>query len=334
MKEFLCILLACLMLFVLTGCGKKQAPKDDTLVELPALGLTCHYTPMMSMAGLCFDVTPVSENNPVGHIMLYAINQVGYDEAVQKLQDGELTEDEAYEQMASKVVGLGYVYVMTDETTKNFVGELTVEDYFRSTFPTYDVNVVNRAGVNYVSVNASRALDTDSMNAETLSLLESCQPYMDEFLSGLDYIDLVPAADTLSFTTRTLTGKKMTEKMFAKKDITVINLWATWCEPCIGELPELNDWQLPDNVQIYYLCADLIDANDTVLGTKAVDLATAAGIDPAQVLYAMNGALSQLTNTSTYPTTYFIDSEGHVLAQVLGVDVDGCKAKLTELLGK
>ena len=334
MKEFLCILLDCLMLFVLTGCGKKQAPKDDTLVELPALGLTCRYTPMMSMAGLCFDVTPISESNPVGQIMLYAINQVGYDEAVQQLQDGELTEDEAYEKMASKVVGLGYVYVMTDETTKNFVGELSVEEYFRSTFPTYDVNVTARAGVNYVAVNASRALDTDSMSEETLSLLEACQPYMDEFLADVDYIDLIPAADTLSFITRTLTGKKTTEKLFAKKDITVINLWATWCEPCIEELSELNAWELPDNAQIYYLCADLNDYDDTELGRKAADLAVAAGIDPAQVLYAANGALSQLTDTSTYPTTYFIDSEGRVLARVLGVDMDGCKAKLTELLNK
>ncbi len=327
MKKILCLLLACLLLFTLTACGKKEKTEDDTLVELPALGLTCRYTPMMSMAGLCFDVTPITASNPVGQIMLYAINQVGYDEAVQQLHDGELTEAEAYKQMASKVVGMGYVYVMKDETTENFVGELSVEEYFRSTFPTYDVKVNKRGDVNYVSVNASRALDTASMSEETLTLLQNCQPYMDEFLSGISYTELVPAADTLSFTTRTLTGKKMTEKMFAKKDITVINLWATWCEPCIGELDELNAWQLPDNAQIYYLCADLTDFDNTELGDTA-------GIDPAQVMYAAGGALSELTGTSTYPTTYFIDSEGHVLAQVLGVDVDGCKAKLAELLGE
>ena len=43
-----------------------------------------------------------------------------------------------------------------------------------------------------------------------------------------------------AFTTKDLDGNEVTEEIFAKKDLTVVNIWGTFCTPCIGEMPALG----------------------------------------------------------------------------------------------
>ena len=51
------------------------------------------------------------------------------------------------------------------------------------------------------------------------------------------------------FSTTDMDGNKVTNDTFADYDLTVVNFWATYCNPCIDELPELAEWkkELPDN---------------------------------------------------------------------------------------
>ena len=42
------------------------------------------------------------------------------------------------------------------------------------------------------------------------------------------------------FTAIDLNGNKVTEDIFKGKKLTMINIWATFCSPCIGEMPYLE----------------------------------------------------------------------------------------------
>ena len=42
-----------------------------------------------------------------------------------------------------------------------------------------------------------------------------------------------------TFTTEDLDGNKITNELFADNKITMINIWGTFCGPCIREMPEL-----------------------------------------------------------------------------------------------
>ena len=62
-----------------------------------------------------------------------------------------------------------------------------------------------------------------------------------------------------AFTAKDLQGNEVTEEIFAGKDLTVLNIWGTFCPPCIREMPELGEWAraMPENVQLIGLITDI-----------------------------------------------------------------------------
>ena len=60
-----------------------------------------------------------------------------------------------------------------------------------------------------------------------------------------------PAGDyAFSFSAQTLGGETVTEAFFGQHDLTMVNVWASWCGPCCKELPDLSELYkiLPENV--------------------------------------------------------------------------------------
>lgn len=57
--------------------------------------------------------------------------------------------------------------------------------------------------------------------------------------------------DSISeFTSYDLEGNEVDSSVFANADITVVNIWGTFCDPCVDEMPAMAEWdaELPDNV--------------------------------------------------------------------------------------
>ena len=77
-----------------------------------------------------------------------------------------------------------------------------------------------------------------------------------------------------AFTATDLDGNTVTESIFTEKDLTVLNIWGTFCGPCIGEMPELGKWakEMPDNVQIVGLIIDINGEEDTEHRDLAIEI--------------------------------------------------------------
>ncbi|MCI0521059.1 MAG: TlpA family protein disulfide reductase [Chloroflexi bacterium] len=93
----------------------------------------------------------------------------------------------------------------------------------------------------------------------------------------------------------------------------VINFWATWCGPCVIEMP---------NFQKYY---------EDIYPGKFIVLAVNADEEPVEVkryteamgltfdiLLDPGGLIQELYQIRGYPTTYFVDAKGIVQAQAIG----------------
>lgn len=113
-----------------------------------------------------------------------------------------------------------------------------------------------------------------------------------------------------SFTAGTLDGGSFGPEDLAEKDITIVNFWATFCGPCIAEMPDLAALAgaLPDNVGLVTVCLD--GGGDPEAVRKLVD---DAGYTGATILTG-DGDLGALAGMILYiPTTVLADSQGNLV---------------------
>ncbi len=124
------------------------------------------------------------------------------------------------------------------------------------------------------------------------------------------------ALESLVFEGTDLDGNKVnTADLFAGHKVTMVNFWATWCNPCIGELPELErmskEFEKKD-CQIIGICIDAYE--DSTIAT-AKDIIANSGVDYTN-LRGWETLLDEIP-TSGYPTTYYVDSEGKIIGNRL-----------------
>ena len=137
-----------------------------------------------------------------------------------------------------------------------------------------------------------------------------------------------------AFTATDLDGNTVTESIFREKDLTVLNIWGTFCGPCIGEMPELGEWakEMPENVQIVGLIIGINGEEDIEHHDLAVDITQKAGADFTNLIANADFA-PILKDVIGVPTTLFIDGDGNLVGDpVVGADVDGYKKFVEDYL--
>lgn len=135
------------------------------------------------------------------------------------------------------------------------------------------------------------------------------------------------------FSTTDMDGNKVTNDTFADYDLTVVNFWATYCNPCIDELPELTEWkkELPDNVNLIGLLVD-VDEKGSDQYKLAEKIIKETGAD-YQHLIATEEFDDIISNLVGVPTTFFVDSTGKIIGEPFaGADVSAYKQTVEDYL--
>ncbi len=128
----------------------------------------------------------------------------------------------------------------------------------------------------------------------------------------------------LNIDTITLDGDAYTSAELAANKMTVFNVWATWCPPCVAELPHLQqiseDFQ-DEGVAIVGVLQDGV----TELGEQDADAIVSANtlLKEAGVAYPVilpDATLQQIfiRTMQYFPTTFFVDNAGNVIKKVEG----------------
>jgi peroxiredoxin len=124
---------------------------------------------------------------------------------------------------------------------------------------------------------------------------------------------VVKAGDTApNFSVQTDTGKTVTARDFGGK-LLILNFWATWCAPCVQEVPSLDQLERqlgPKGLVVLGVSVDKDEkAYREFLTRFRVSYLTAR--DPAQVINTKYGTIQ-------YPESYLIDRNGKVVEKVVG----------------
>lgn len=137
-----------------------------------------------------------------------------------------------------------------------------------------------------------------------------------------------------TFTTVDLNGNEVTQDVFAQKEYTMVNLWGTFCPPCIEEMPDLEkiNEELPENLQIVGLICDLYYENDDAkVHGQAEEILANAGVQYQNLLMWSDADELISSITAFVPTTFFVDSEGNIIDVIIGANIKGYKEIIAEL---
>lgn len=146
--------------------------------------------------------------------------------------------------------------------------------------------------------------------------------------------------DFQSFKGQTLDGETVDSEIFKNAKLTVVNVWGTFCSPCIEELPHLGKIAAEykkKGVQVIGLVGDVYDQDGklteaTVNDAKGIIKETKA--DYTHIVPDIDFCRVVLSNMTAFPTTYFVDSEGNFVGKaVVGAkDKDGWEETIDAVL--
>ena len=136
------------------------------------------------------------------------------------------------------------------------------------------------------------------------------------------------------FSTVNLSNETVTNAIFAQKKITVINIWGTFCPPCIEEMPELGEWaaNMPTDAQIIGLVCDVENFGDSQTIDAAKQILREANANFVNILPDEN-LKKYLETVDAVPTTIFVDAQGNLIGEpVVGASVEMYKQRVAEYL--
>ena len=123
------------------------------------------------------------------------------------------------------------------------------------------------------------------------------------------------------FETKGIDGKDYTEKVFSDYDLTLVNVFTTWCSPCVNEIPELEklyEEMKEKGVGVVGVVLDTVGDDgkqdeETVKKAGVLQEKTKASypfLIPDSTM--MNGRLNGI---SAFPETFFVDKEGNIVGE-------------------
>ena len=108
------------------------------------------------------------------------------------------------------------------------------------------------------------------------------------------------------------------DELFSGNTVTVVNFWFTTCNPCVGELAELDAL----NKELAEKGGSLIGVNTFTLDgdeaaiSEAKDVLAKKGATYQNVYFDSNGEAGKFTtNIFAYPTTYVVDRSGNIVGE-------------------
>lgn len=140
----------------------------------------------------------------------------------------------------------------------------------------------------------------------------------------------------VSFEASTIDGEDMTSDVLAQSRLTMINVWATYCNPCLSEMPGLGELASeydPADFQLIGIISDVMAGSDEDALKNARDLIEETNAAYPHLLLNESLYYGMLLNVTAVPTTFFYDSEGTLLDTTVGsMEKDDWREKIDGLL--
>lgn len=163
--------------------------------------------------------------------------------------------------------------------------------------------------------------DEINLSDEEKKEFKEVRESMDEFKKNIKLFTPIDMSKKLAenkiieFETKTIDGKKIDSSIFQEYKLTMVNVWATFCGPCIEEMPDIQnlyDEMKNENINVVGIISDTPDDENELLAKKILDK---KGVKYMNIIPDKKLNKGILKDISGVPTTIFVDSEGNMVGE-------------------
>lgn len=123
------------------------------------------------------------------------------------------------------------------------------------------------------------------------------------------------------FTTQDLDKNTVTQDIFAEHELTMVNVFATWCSPCVAEMPDLEKLhqQMKDkDVGVVGVVLDVLNEKGEIVDEdleRAQLLVEETGVTYPVLLPDSTYFNGRMIGIEGLPETFFVDKNGNIVGE-------------------
>lgn len=142
----------------------------------------------------------------------------------------------------------------------------------------------------------------------------------------------------VNFKANAIDGRELSSDIFSQSKLTMINIWATYCNPCLNEMPDLgeiaNEYDSSE-FQMIGIISDVTEDADENTINNAKDLIAKTKADYPHLLLNESLYSNLVGGVDSVPTTFFVNEKGELLGYIVGANSkEGWESVINELLSQ
>ncbi len=292
-------------------CGI-QAQK---VYEYPFLGLTAKLSEEMlekldSREVFAFSQEDYADANTIS----YAVIRFSATTQEEREEEGMSVDIFAWEEALEKIGSLGVYQKEMVSRLDELTACDTHEKIGESADGSYEYYISTNSEGNQELISEFKAMEVSISEMHTFDANQGYTAFSDDRVDGVTNVG--------TFTTEDVLGNSYTESVFAENDLTLVNVFATWCSPCVEEMPELEQLR-----QAYAEKNMKLGVVAVVLDTKTTLGIDEGAVERAQALLERSGAQfpflipddgnmnNRLTGIESVPESFFVDKDGNIISE-------------------
>ncbi len=124
-----------------------------------------------------------------------------------------------------------------------------------------------------------------------------------------------------SFQTKDIYGEEKDQSIFQDYSLTMVNIWGTFCGPCLAEMPDLGEIHKeykPKGVNLVGIVVDVQDQKLEVIEDQvklAIEIIEDTGADYTHLTVSQDLIDAVLNQFDVIPVSFFVDSDGNIVSE-------------------
>ena len=297
--------------------------KDEYVYEY--LGLKFKLSEKIREAMKAKDIVMLDDQSPIDQDLKYGL--LSFSKLTEEQKNAEVGKmGDGYEKWQESLERIGTIGMFEKSLSEDEIGKITKCDshtklgeskdgkysYYLSVNSTADAEAIEELKQTTVEITEKKERPENGFVLSEKSDLENTMAFSTDSQNV--------ATDLSNLQTMDIDGKEFSGKDFSDYDLTMVNVFATWCSPCVQEIPDLAEIQKEmkgKGVNIVGVVTDTVDQtgeNQEAL-EKAKLIRERSKAEYPFLIPDKSNFNGRLSGIQAFPETFFVDKKGQIVGE-------------------